>query len=274
MAKAKRRNAIAMASLTMAFTSESTMGLIYKAQIEEWPGGLAHLVVKALRAKYMPDDVITKVELRQMLSKVKMKKGDEPSMLFEQLSAIENRFNKPGQSIPEDDLIVAVLTAAPKDYTSILTAEQRSKGTANTDLESAMPQHWRQTVGTLSAAEEGNEVTLLAFIGICYNCQAQGHRANECPKKQNRNNGGRNNNNNNNNNRNFSRGGRGRGNGIGNKKNYKFKGNCNTRRKQGHAEATCWMLPSNANKRPAWFKPREDATETGATSNETGSPIG
>jgi hypothetical protein len=53
VAKAKKRNAIAMATLTM------------------------------------PDDVITKVELRHMLGKVKMKKDDEPSILFEQLSAIE-----------------------------------------------------------------------------------------------------------------------------------------------------------------------------------------
>jgi hypothetical protein len=41
MAKAKKRNAIAMANLTMAFTREITMGLVYKAQTEEWPGGLA-----------------------------------------------------------------------------------------------------------------------------------------------------------------------------------------------------------------------------------------
>jgi hypothetical protein len=179
-----------------------------------------------------------------MLSKLKMKKDEEPSILFEQLSAIENRFNKPGEQIPDgDDLIAAVLTAAPKEYVSILTAEQRSKGTALplTDLELAMTQHWRQTTGTLRAAEEGNEVTLLGFNGIYYNCQAQGHRANECPEKQNRNNGGRNNNNNN---RKFSRGGR--GNGDGNKKNYRLKGNCNNCGKQGHAEATCWMKPANA----------------------------
>jgi hypothetical protein len=104
-----------------------------------------------------------------------------------------------------------------------------------------MTQHWQQTTGTLSTAEEGNEVTLLGFNGISYNCQKPGHRANECPEKQNRNTGGRNNNNNNNNNRNFSPGGRGNGN--GNKKSYKFKGNCNNCGKQGHAEATCWMLP-------------------------------
>jgi hypothetical protein len=45
VAKAKKRNAIATTNLTMALTSEMTMGLVYKAQTEEWSGGLAHLVV-------------------------------------------------------------------------------------------------------------------------------------------------------------------------------------------------------------------------------------
>jgi hypothetical protein len=76
VAKAKKRNAIAMANLTMAFTSKMTMGLVYKAQTEEWPGGLAHLFVAALKSKYMSNDVNTKVELRQMLSKVRMKKDE------------------------------------------------------------------------------------------------------------------------------------------------------------------------------------------------------
>jgi hypothetical protein len=35
MVKAKKRNAIAMANLTMAFTSEMTMGLVYKAYDEQ-----------------------------------------------------------------------------------------------------------------------------------------------------------------------------------------------------------------------------------------------
>jgi hypothetical protein len=151
VAKAKKKNAIAMANLTMAFTSEMTMGLVYKAQTEEWPGGLAYLVVAALKAKYMPDDVITIVKLRWMLRKVKMKKDDEPSILFEQLSAIKNRSNEPGEQIPDDDLIAVVLTAAPTEYVSILTAEQRNNGVTLrlTDLESAMTQHWRQTTGTI-----------------------------------------------------------------------------------------------------------------------------
>jgi hypothetical protein len=51
---AKKRNAIAMAHLSMAFTKEATMRLIYKAKSQAWPGGLAHKVVKGLFKKYRP----------------------------------------------------------------------------------------------------------------------------------------------------------------------------------------------------------------------------
>ena len=44
-ATAVRRNAIAMANLMMAFTSEATMGLVFKAKTADWPSGLAHLVM-------------------------------------------------------------------------------------------------------------------------------------------------------------------------------------------------------------------------------------
>jgi hypothetical protein len=43
-ALAIRRNGVAMvANLSMAFISEGTMGLVYKAMTPEWPGGLAYL---------------------------------------------------------------------------------------------------------------------------------------------------------------------------------------------------------------------------------------
>jgi hypothetical protein len=41
-------NAIAMANLTMAFTSEAMMGLVFKAKTQDWPSGLAHLVMSGL----------------------------------------------------------------------------------------------------------------------------------------------------------------------------------------------------------------------------------
>jgi hypothetical protein len=59
---AKKRNAIAMAHLSMAFTKEATMRLIYKEKSQAWPGGLAHEVVKGLFKKYRPIDMMTLVE--------------------------------------------------------------------------------------------------------------------------------------------------------------------------------------------------------------------
>jgi hypothetical protein len=51
---AVKRNKIAMANFTMAFTSKGTMSLIYQAETRDWPNGLASLVTDALKAKYMP----------------------------------------------------------------------------------------------------------------------------------------------------------------------------------------------------------------------------
>ena len=53
---AKRRNALAMANLTMAFTAEVLMGLVYKASDEKWPGGQAWKIVKGLRTRFAPDN--------------------------------------------------------------------------------------------------------------------------------------------------------------------------------------------------------------------------
>jgi hypothetical protein len=44
--KARRSNQIALAHLTMAFTTEALMGMIYKARITDWPNGLAWMVMK------------------------------------------------------------------------------------------------------------------------------------------------------------------------------------------------------------------------------------
>ena len=67
-------NAIAIANLTTAFTSESLIGMIYQARTTKWPCGLAHMVVDALFKKYVPQDLVSKIELRRALNAVRMKK--------------------------------------------------------------------------------------------------------------------------------------------------------------------------------------------------------
>ena len=85
------------------------MGLVSKAVTKDWPGGLAYLVVQGLMKKYRPVDTISKVEMRQQLNRITMKKGSDPALLFEQSSAIEEKFMAPGDKIDEADLIAIVL---------------------------------------------------------------------------------------------------------------------------------------------------------------------
>jgi hypothetical protein len=86
-AAAMNRNAIAISNLTLAFSTEAMMGLVYKAMTTSFPSGLAYMVVEALFKKFRPQDTITRVELRQMLNSIKMKKGSDPASLFEQISS-------------------------------------------------------------------------------------------------------------------------------------------------------------------------------------------
>jgi hypothetical protein len=60
----------------------------YGACTENWPDGEAHLVVRELHKRYRPLDTVSRVEMRQHLSLVKMKKVVNPSELFETLNSI------------------------------------------------------------------------------------------------------------------------------------------------------------------------------------------
>ena len=177
-----KRNNLAVANLTMAFQTDALMGLVYKACDDDWPAGQAWKIVGALKHKYMPDDRISRVELRKALTSVTMRKDDDPAKLFEQLSAIENKFNKPGNVIPEEELIAVVISAAPESYVSLLTSEQRARGDALTlqHLEEAMTQQHRQVVGNRNNTDQDDEINLLAFGGVCYRCGATGHKASTC----------------------------------------------------------------------------------------------
>jgi hypothetical protein len=74
-AAARRRNAVAMTNYyAMAFTCETTLGMIVKSSLTDWPTGKASKVTDLLLRKIKPHDVMTRVELRQELNKIKMKK--------------------------------------------------------------------------------------------------------------------------------------------------------------------------------------------------------
>jgi hypothetical protein len=230
-AAAKKRNALAIASFTMAFNSEATMRLIYKAKSSAWPGGNAHEVVKALFKKYRPIDMMTLVELRKALGKVSMKTKEDPATIFEQISTIENRYMDGTRTIPIEELIAVVMNAAPDEYASVLTAEQRTKGATLTleDLESAMDVHYRLMYPrdvSNDLSDDDGEIGLSAFNGVCFKCGANGHKANDCPEKNGANG-------------NFAE---------RNKTGTHKDKTCYGCGKKGHIARNCWERESNASK--------------------------
>ena len=138
--KARDQNFDAMTYLTIAFTTEANMTMIMRAQSDEWLSGLAWKVVKELMIKYKPNDNMARVEARMMLNKVSMKDDVDPSILFEQISQIQNRFGMAVCTIEDGDLIAVAIAAVPNEYRSIVAAEQQIRGGVLTlnHLEDAM----------------------------------------------------------------------------------------------------------------------------------------
>jgi hypothetical protein len=54
-----------------------------------------------------------------------MKQKDDPAVIFEQIVSIENRYMDGTRTIPDEELIAVVLSAALEEYAPILTTEQR-----------------------------------------------------------------------------------------------------------------------------------------------------
>jgi gag-polypeptide of LTR copia-type len=172
-----RKNELAMVSFSIAFVTEKAMNIIYAACTENWPDREAHLVVHKLMTRYRPLDTVSKIEMRQQLSKIKMKKGMNPTVVFETLTAIQNQYLGPGKKLLQDKLIAIILDIATEEYRPILSVERRMKGKLLTvdDLENAMMEEYRQLTRNQSKSG-GMEGELLLFgQGMCCTCGSSGH---------------------------------------------------------------------------------------------------
>ena len=57
-----------------------------------------------------------------------MKRNQDPKEMFENIANVKARYVKPGSTIPEDELVAVVMSAAPREYQSLLISEQSRIG--------------------------------------------------------------------------------------------------------------------------------------------------
>jgi hypothetical protein len=90
--EAMARNEKALSDLAVAFTTSKAMVHFHKAASTEWPDGLACNVVKSLLWKYQPQDIISAIEYENALGSFKLKKGQDPTELFDHITEVNTQY--------------------------------------------------------------------------------------------------------------------------------------------------------------------------------------
>jgi hypothetical protein len=117
--EAMARNEKAFSNLAVAFITSKAMVHFHKATSTEWPDGLACNVVKSLLRKYQPQDIISGIEYENALRSFKLKKGQDPTELFNQITKVNTQY---GIDSPDEKKLIAVaLEKLPEKYVNAFT---------------------------------------------------------------------------------------------------------------------------------------------------------
>jgi hypothetical protein len=117
-------NERALSNLAVAFTTPKAMVHFHKAASTEWPDGLACNVVKSLLRKYWPQDVISGIEYENALRTFKLKKGQDPTELFDHITEVNTQY---GIGSPDEKKLIALaLEKLPERYMNAFTTLRAS----------------------------------------------------------------------------------------------------------------------------------------------------
>jgi hypothetical protein len=157
-----------MASFAMVFKTEQPMNIIFVANTPECPEGEAQFASLEWMKQYHPFDTVSKLKWGSNCQ-IKTRKGGNPGILFENLTAIQNQYLGPGSRLPKEEMIPIILDVASEEYRDMLTVVRRMRWYDRTveDLEDAMNEEYRQPNRgqTRRVKDNQGELLLTAFQG-------------------------------------------------------------------------------------------------------------
>ncbi len=184
------QNALGMNIMTLAMETDQLMAKVSATYTDDFPSGLLCKLWKSLQEEYEPDDTIANAELLNDLMKLRLKKGEDPTILGENIAAIQSRYKC---KVSAEQKIAVVVNTGGASYAETIRQEQRHLKGFGKDVTAellirAMHDKWRISSGGARAdddADNGKETQLNSvdcpkFRGKCYNCGQRGHKADDC----------------------------------------------------------------------------------------------
>ena len=100
--------------------------MLMRAQTEDWPSGLASMVVKKLYDKFESQDNVSLIDMNHLKQQTGLKTPESnPQTMFEQIAALENQFKTP---MSDSEKIAIAIEKLPAEYQPVLIAEMRKEG--------------------------------------------------------------------------------------------------------------------------------------------------
>ena len=124
--RAVARNKLAIACFTMSFKTTALMNCISDAKTNNYPDGLAHLIVKGLLERYRPTGRISKLEALSELEHITMENNDEPDDLFNKIASVKQQYRNSG--IDDTIYMNYAINKVPSMYRAEIAQEMVTKG--------------------------------------------------------------------------------------------------------------------------------------------------
>jgi hypothetical protein len=257
--KVRKLNNTIFAQLMLCAKDMTFFSALEKAKTVALPYGDAALAWANLQKRYAPTTITSEIELRQELSASKLGK-QTPDDWMAEIEHIRQRLMDCPEAVPVTDreVIVKVLTDLPTEYRTIVTILEHQLVTGTLTIDN-MTDHLRHEYKKVQKGLEikiQNDKKDVAFVGgrykgKCTNCGIQGHKAKDCRRGNNANNGyhtqnnssrrpGRGRGGQNNDHGNGGRGGRRGQHESGQNNGPDSRISCNYCKKKGHKEAYCY----------------------------------
>ena len=104
------------------------MVIVQNTVTDEWPEGQADKIWKKLTEKYAPRDSFTPLEKDAALKKCKIKKGEDPTLLFDKIAEVEAEFG----ALTDTEKIQQMMIGIPESYQNAILSVKDQKGSTAT----------------------------------------------------------------------------------------------------------------------------------------------